>query len=300
MFLAIALLVIASSVGAALGFYLGSLLGYSFTGGFCGAVLAFCAYLAYEIEITDQKKAKVLQLFGKFSRCLNHDGKSAGLYLVARPFEKIFNEVPVLQDFPVELFRDILERSKIQFKDTFSYLRGTAWVRIFDPVKFTYELSNPVSFIEGLLDSEVRPQFGGKTFDEGNADKGEISTNSEPIIDEILKNYGCDLSRLFLEDFVLPPEVDKIRQELLQGETDGKRLKAKMDGVVLSIATIADGLIAKGMTQDKAVEKAANIFFEQTGMETVREAKANFTFIAQEVKGMLRVFAPSGSQQGGK
>lgn len=300
MILAIALLVIASSVGAALGLYMGNFLNHSLTGGFCGAVLALCAYLAYEIEITDEKRAKVLQLFGKFSRCLNFDGNSAGIKLVARPFEKVHKEVPVLQDFPVELFRDKLEQAKIQFKDTFSFLKGTAWIRVTNPVKFTYELSDPVSFIEGLLDSEVRPQFGGKTFDEGNADKGKISKKSEPKIDKILKDYGTDLSRLLLEAFVLPPEADKIRQELLKGETDGKRLKAKMGGVVLSISTIADGLIEKGMTPDNAIGKAADIFFEQTGMETVKEAKANFTFIAQEVKGMLRVFAPSGSQQGEK
>ena len=165
---------------------------------------------------------------------------------------------------------------------------------------------DPENFAENYVDSTVRPRFGGLTLDKANTDKSNIATECLPIINDglgsrvgILEKAGVEMTQLFIEDFKLPDEVKKIRDDLLQGETDAKRYRAKFDGVVDSIANIAKGLVDRGMTEEKAIEKASDIFFEQTGMETVKEAKENITFITQNVKEMLRVFAPTGSPRGG-
>lgn len=299
--IAIALLAFASLIGGVVGAIVGNLLNHSFTGIFCGAVLALGAYLAYEIEIVNEREAKVLQLLGKFSRCLNEDGKSAGIKLVARPFEKVFKVVKVEQDFPIQLYRDAGERAEVDFKDCSSTINATAWIRVNDPVKYCYEVTDPEQYIENYIDSTVRPEFAVRTLDQANSDKDQIAQASLPTINkDLLGKAGAQMTKLFIEDFAFPEDVKEIRKELLRGETDARKIEARTTGWVSSIAGIAKGLIDQGMSKESAIEKATEIFFEQTGMETVKEAKASITFITQEVKGILRVFAPSGSQQGGK
>ena len=299
---------IISLVFGIIGYYIGSLFGYSLTGIFCSAVFAFGSYLAYAVYIAREKEATNLQIFGKKSRCLNKDGQHAGLKLVARPFEKIFKVVTVQQDFPIELYRDAGERAEVDFTDCSSIINATAWIRVFDPEKFAYEVTNPERYAENFVDSATRPHFATRTLDKANADKSDIASEALPKINDddpdkhlvgLKEKAGAEMTRLFIEDFAFPAEVKAIRQQYLQGETDAKRLKAKFDGVIDSIANISKGLINEGMTQEKAVEKATMIFFEQTGMETAKDTKANITFITENVRGMLRVFAPTGSQQGG-
>jgi hypothetical protein len=181
-------------------------------------------------------------------------------------------------------------------------------VRVFDPEKFAYEVTDPERYAENFVDSSTRPHFATRTLDKANADKSDIASEALPKINDgepdknligLKEKSGAEMTRLFIEDFAFPAEVKAIRQQYLQGETDAKRLKAKFAGVTEAIANLSKGLIEEGMSQEKAVEKATMIFFEQTGMETAREAKANITFITENVRGMLRVFAPTGSQQGG-
>lgn len=305
--LMIVLPLIASIICGTIGYFVGNTFGYWFTGTFAGAALAFGTYLAYEIEIANEKESKVLQLLGKFSRCLNKDGKSAGVYLVAKPFEKIFKIVPVEQDFPLELYRDPKEGNEVTFTDCSSPISARAWLRVHDPVKYAYEVKDPENYAENYVDSTIRPRFGGRTLDKANTDKSDIATECLPLINNgfdervgILEKAGVEMTQLFIEDFRLPDEVKKIRDDLLQGETDAKRYRAKFDGVIDAIANVAKGLVTQGMSEEKAIEKAADIFFEQTGMETVKEAKENITFITENVKSMLRVFSPASSPKGGK
>jgi hypothetical protein len=172
-----------------------------------------------------------------------------------------------------------------------------------NPVKFTYEITDPAEFIENFVDSIARPEFATRTIDEGNADKSVISAKCIPLISkDLLAKSGAALVKLFIEDFDFPEDIKKIRENLLKGETEAKRFTAKFDGVIKSIAIIAQGLISQGMEKEKAIEEATKIFYEQTAMETVREATPNTTFIAEGVKGMLSFFAPTshGSLKGGK
>lgn len=301
--LTIVLPLIASAICGTIGHFAGGVFDHGVIGAFVSASISFGAYLACEIYIANEKEATVLQLLGKYSRCLNEDGFSAGIKLVAWPFEKVFNVVKVKQDFPIKLYRDKKEKSEVDFKDGSSPMTATAWVRVEKPVKFTYEITDPDEFIENYVDSVARPEFATRTIDEGNADKSDIAAKCIPLISrDLLAKSGAALVKLFIEDFDFPEEVKKTRAQMLVGESEAKRIAAKFDGVILSIANIAKGLISGGMAQDQAIEQARMIFFEQTAMETVREATSNNTFIAEGVKGMLSFFASTGhgSPKGGK
>jgi hypothetical protein len=293
--IALLLLAFASVVGGIIGGIIGNTFNYPFTGFIWGAALVLGAYLAYQIEILNEKEAKILQLLGKFSRCLNRDGESAGIYLVARPFEKVFKRVLVKQDFPIQLYRDAGERAEVDFKDCSSTINATAWLRVEDPVKYCYEVTNPEQYTENFIDSTIRPEFAIRTLDQANSDKDQIARdNLSGISDDLLDKAGARMTKLFIEDFAFPEEVKTIRKDLLRGETDAKKIEARTAGWVNSIAGIAKGLVNEGMPQNEAIQKATEIFFEQTGMETVREAQANITFISEKVKGMMGFFAPSG------
>ena len=115
---------VVSLVSGIIGYYIGGLFNYFFTGAFCSATFAFGAYLAYAVYIANEKEATNLQIFGKKSRCLNKDGQHAGLKLIARPFEKIFKTnipdrimrsiprqsgnmpVPAIRKVPIGIFRE--------------------------------------------------------------------------------------------------------------------------------------------------------------------------------------------------
>ncbi len=154
---------------------------------------------------------------------------------------------------------------------------------------FTYAMQNASereSRIEGLLESEAIPRLQeleiGVALVQKDKIAKEVTANARVL--EALILMGVELNPnkgLIIPDIALTPEIIAQRQKKLEGASEADKQKALGLGYARSIKAIKEEL---GCTEKEALQ----IYNTQRGLETLASLQTNVSFIAPDIKGVLK------------
>jgi regulator of protease activity HflC (stomatin/prohibitin superfamily) len=275
-------------LGVLIGGLIGNIFSYPVTGFLCGLIISVGIYISIGITIVPEREARIIQRFGKHHRAID----KAGIYLLCFPgiIDHEFARFTINQDIVIELYKDGGEKSIVEFSDGQGKILAKTWIRIIDPQIYAYEISSPENYIEGLFDNYVRGRLAEISIDQALREKDLIAKDAKKVISKELRRTGVELVDLFIENIILLGEASRLREKRLRGKTTAEEVRQESEGWLLSIATIARGFIDHGVNEDKAIQDAIRIFYEQRGLDTIQKTQANVTFIADGVKGILGFF----------
>lgn len=272
-----------------LGGIIGSVFGYFGTGFISGAMLWGFTYLAIGLTIVPQQEVWIIERLGRFCRVLR-----PGVSFLCLP--GIIDKIRTKESMKlrrIDLYEDEAG-NEMDFEDGSAPIKAQVWFNIGvedDDIKnFVYEVTNPKMWIEERFDDYIRPLLQDLTIDEAQKQKNQIATEaSNALRDSVKKVTGAVLDKskgLLITDILLSKETKEARAKRLEGQTEAERSAKVGKGYIDAIMAIIKG--AEDAGTKLTFDQARELYEKQRGLETIGRTGANVTFVAPDIKGVLR------------
>ena len=230
-----------------------------------------------------------------------------GLGWVNPIFDRIRGEPGTLRVKGYRLFEDDAERSEVDFRDASATCYITAfygighaddissekWAELTDAVrKYTYGYENPRKRAEAVLDGKLRPLLEAKTLEEAQRDKSVVCKQAASEASMMLEDIGLyqpQEGALIIEDIDLPDAVIALRELVLEGEKQADAETLRLQGPARAVIAARD-LLNAGPDGDKMTLRETIAWLQtQQGLETIRNAGSNITFVGKDIPGLLNI-----------
>lgn len=225
-------------------------------------------------KVINQATVGVIERLGKFSRLANR-----GINFVFPFFERLIVVINLREqvvDFPPQ---PVITSDNVTMKiDTVVYFQIT------DPVRYTYEIANPIQAIENLTATTLRNIIGELDLDATLTSRDIINTKMRSILDEATDKWGIKINRVELKNIMPPNQIVEAMEKQMRAERERRESILRAEGEKRSAILKAEG------------DKEANILQAEGEREAmVRRAKgeAESILLVQKAKadGIKSVFS---------
>lgn len=289
---------------AALGWFLGTL-----TGAEWGMpVLLVCVWtailFALGVTIVNKQGYLVIERFGKFQAV-----KYNGIRWI-NPFFSQIKEEGSLRVHTFKLYTDDGAEidfacggtAKVHAKASYMVgnpddVRNEDWSAVtLQIIAWTYLYKDSVGRVSDVYDSALRPLVQALSIDEASTAQGDVACKTAvDVVTPLLAEIGAFRpaeKALILEDIELPDAVIEARQQELVAKGKAAADALIMQGPADGVLAVQAALKAKGcnMTVPQIIEWQLT----SRGLDVIRDAKANVTFVASDVEGILRTLNVGG------
>ena len=258
-------------------------------------------YAFFGFKIVQNRNYLVIERFGEFNRIVH-----SGPRILCFPglIDKTVAE-GTLRNQEIELFADEVPPYKVDFIDGSACIQSKAWYRIGPKedadielvneaiYNFTYSLNGEKQArerIEDVLESSFVPRLQKLHIAEALVQKDTVAENAvTPEVLKALKITGIELVEemgFIITDIILPDEIIRQRQKLLEGEAEASKQEALGAGYAQAIVGIMK--TAKSSGKEVSWETAQGIYEKQRGFETLATTGSKISFVSPDIKGIIK------------
>lgn len=160
-------------------------------------ILAVIFWLTSCIVLTKNKTVSILETFGKYS-----GEREAGLsFKLPAPFQTVASTISLNQmDLDVSMSLKTSDNLFIQYPISVQ-------LKVVNPQKATYELSNPAEQLKSYISSCVRAEVGQKTFMEIYNQRDEIELAVKKELASKFSEFGYEIVGVLAQEPIPPQEV---------------------------------------------------------------------------------------------
>ncbi|MCQ2979552.1 MAG: SPFH/Band 7/PHB domain protein [Clostridia bacterium] len=232
------------------------------------AVVVFIfIFAACSIKIVNQAQKGVVERLGTFNRLTE-----PGVNFVIPFFEKEVRRIDLrehVKDFPPQ---PVITKDNVAMQiDTVVYYKVT------DPVKFIYEISNPIAAIENLTATTLRNLIGELVLDETLTSRDAINNKLNIVLDEATDPWGIKINRVELKNIIPPRDIQDAMERQMRAERQKRESILIAEGEKQSKILQAEGE-KESQILKAAADKEAQILQAQGEAEAIKlraEAKAS-------------------------
>jgi len=161
---------------------------------------------------------------------------------------------------------------------------GNAKPVVLPPIRYTYEIANPIQAIENLTATTLRNIIGELDLDATLTSRDIINTKMRATLDEATDKWGIKINRVELKNIMPPNQIVEAMEKQMRAERERREAILRAEGEKRSAVLKAEG------------EKEANILQAEGEREAmVRRAKgeAESILLVQQAKadGIKSVFS---------
>jgi regulator of protease activity HflC (stomatin/prohibitin superfamily) len=227
------------------------------------------------IKIVPQQTQFVIERMGKYHRTL-----SAGLHVLLPIVERIAY-VHTLKVVTL----DVLSQSAVTLDNVHVHIDGVVFVRVYDAVKASYEVDQPMYSIVQLAQTTMRSEIGKMKLDEVFAERELLNSKIVEAIGAIAKNWGLDILRYEVRDIQVPQAI-RVAMDL---EAEAERKKRKMileseasrtseqniaEGLKVAQVLRSEGMASEMINAAKGEAEAIRLRADATAVSIERVAQA--------------------------
>lgn len=225
----------------------------------------------FMFKIVPQQSAVVVERLGKFHRVL-----SPGLNILI-PILDYCEYVHSLKEQVIQ----INNQMAITKDSVTLHLDGVLYLKITDPVKASYGVTDPVSAMVQIAQTTMRSELGKYNLDQTFEERENLNSDIVDVINQAGKNWGIECMRYEIRDIIPPTNIKKAME--LEGEAERQRRALILDSEKQRAGTIN---LAEG-------QKLSTILKAEGEAEAVIQK-------AESVAGSIRILSESIKQSGGK
>ena len=246
------------------------------------AVIA-AIFIARTFKIVPQQHAWVVERLGKFDRTLTPGLKFVVPFIERVAYKHSMKESAV--DIPEQV---CITRDNVQV-----HVDGVLYLRVLDPERASYGISDYVFAITQLAQTLLRSVIGKMELDKTFEERDTINASVVNALDEAASNWGVKVLRYEIKDLTPPAAILHSMQAQITAEREKRALIAASEGRKQEQINIATGereaFIARSEGQRQA--EINNAQGEAAAIVTV--ATANAEAIRKVAEAIL---APGGQQ----
>ena len=243
------------------------------------------------VKVIKQSKVGIVMRLGKFQKKAD-----TGVHFLIPFLDQMAYVIDLREnvvDFPPQ---PVITKDNVTMQiDTVVYFQVT------DPVRYVFEIANPISAIENLTATTLRNIIGELDLDETLTSRDLINTKMRSILDEATDKWGIKVNRVELKN-IMPPQYIQVamekqmraererRESILQAEGEKQSSILKAEGEKQSAILKAEAK-KEAMVREAEGEKQSRILRAQGEAESIRQiaqakAEGEATIIKNVFKAM--------------
>lgn len=194
-------------------------------------VVVVLGILASSIKIIRQSEEAIVERLGRF-----HKRMTSGLNFMVPFIDRLRARIDLREhvvDFPPQ---PVITKDNVTMQiDTVVYFQVT------DSVKYTYEISSPVSAIENLTATTLRNIIGELDLDETLTSRDIVNTKLRAILDEATDKWGIKVNRVELKNIMPPRDIQDAMEKQMRAERERREAILRAEGEKESAIRRAEG-----------------------------------------------------------
>ena len=242
-------------------------------------VVAFFVFKT--VRIVPQQSAFVVERLGQYNRTLN-----AGMHIVV-PFVDSIRYRHSLKELVIDVPEQIcITRDNVQVR-----VDGVLFIRVTDPAKASYGVSDNVGAVIQLAQTTLRSEMGKLELDKSFEERDHINISVLRAIDPATDPWGVKVLRYELKSIQPPAEILDAMEKQMRAEREKRAKILESEGDRDSKINRAEG-VKQEVIKNSEAEKQRRIN-EAEGQASAIKAVANAT-----AEGLQMVAASLGSPGG--
>lgn len=236
------------------------------------------------IRIIQQSKVALVERLGRF-----HAKLERGINFVIPFVDRIVDTIDLrerVMDFPPQ---PVITKDNVTMQiDTVVFFQVT------DPVRYTYEIANPIAAIENLTATTLRNIIGDLDLDQTLTSRDVVNSKLRSILDEATDKWGIRVSRVELKNIMPPRDIQDAMEKQMRAERERRQVILLAEGEKNSAILRAEGEKQSAILRAEAEKEATIRRAEGTRQSQILEAQGEAEAIlqVQEAKaaGLKKVF----------
>ena len=243
------------------------------------------------VKVIKQSKVGIVMRLGKFQKKAD-----TGVHFLIPLLDQMAYVIDLREnvvDFPPQ---PVITKDNVTMQiDTVVYFQVT------DPVRYVFEIANPISAIENLTATTLRNIIGELDLDETLTSRDLINTKMRSILDEATDKWGIKVNRVELKNIMPPQDIQVAMEKQMRAERERRESILQAEGEKQSSILKAEGekqsAILKAEAKKEAMvreaegEKQSRILRAQGEAESIRQiaqakAEGEATIIKNVFKAM--------------
>ena len=243
------------------------------------------------VKVIKQSKVGIVMRLGKFQKKAD-----TGVHFLIPFLDQMAYVIDLREnvvDFPPQ---PVITKDNVTMQiDTVVYFQVT------DPVRYVFEIANPISAIENLTATTLRNIIGELDLVETLTSRDLINTKMRSILDEATDKWGIKVNRVELKNIMPPQDIQVAMEKQMRAERERRESILQAEGEKQSSILKAEGekqsAILKAEAKKEAMvreaegEKQSRILRAQGEAESIRQiaqakAEGEATIIKNVFKAM--------------
>ena len=223
------------------------------------------------VKVIKQSKVGIVMRLGKFQKKAD-----TGVHFLIPFLDQMAYVIDLrenVDDFPPQ---PVITKDNVTMQiDTVVYFQVT------DPVRYVFEIANPISAIENLTATTLRNIIGELDLDETLTSRDIINTKMRSILDEATDKWGIKVNRVELKNIMPPQDIQVAMEKQMRAERERRESILQAEGEKQSSILKAEGekqsAILKAEAKKEAMvreaegEKQSRILRAEGEAESIRQ-----------------------------
>ena len=172
------------------------------------------------IRVIKQSKVGIIMRLGKFQKVAE-----TGVHFLIPFLDKMAYVIDLREiviDFPPQ---PVITKDNVTMQiDTVVYYKVT------DPVRYVFEIANPIAAIENLTATTLRNIIGELDLDETLTSRDIINVKMRTILDEATDKWGIKVNRVELKNIMPPQDIQVAMEKQMRAERERKEAILQAEG----------------------------------------------------------------------
>lgn len=246
------------------------------------------------VKVIKQSKVGIVMRLGKF-----HKKADTGVHFLIPFLDRMAYVIDLREnvvDFPPQA---VITKDNVTMQiDTVVYFQVT------DPVRYVFEIANPISAIENLTATTLRNIIGELDLDETLTSRDLINTKMRSILDEATDKWGIKVNRVELKNIMPPHDIQVAMEKQMRAERERRESILQAEGNKAASILQAEGekqsailraeAKKEAMVREAEGEKESRILRAEGEAESIRQiAQANAEGEATIIKNVFQAMKDS-------
>ena len=223
------------------------------------------------VKVINQSTVGIIMRLGKF-----HKKADTGVHFLIPFLDTLRYRIDLkerAEDFPPQ---PVITKDNVTIQ-----INSIVFFQITDPVRYTFEISNPITAIENLTATTLRNIIGELDLDETLTSRDIINTKMRTILDEATDKWGIKVNRVELKDIVPPKDIQISMEKQMRAERERREAILQAEGEKQSSILRAEGAkqsailkaeaTKEAMIREAEGEKASRILRAEGEAESIRQ-----------------------------